>query len=194
MDTDWFEGIALGSARGARGGKAPVGAVAVRELNEADLDLLAGSVGSQITPLAKLRESHHQLARLLAKGTAQVEAAAITGYSQSRISILKHDPSFQELMEYYRGQVEEIFVDANKRLATLGISVIDELQERLEEAPQDFKPRELMELAELCLDRSLTKGQGPGSAAPVSVNVTFVEPPNRESRITGPVIDLDFET
>src|SRR5438105_3835863 len=84
----------------------PAGPVFVRELTEGDLALLADPppLANTQRPLVRIRHRHHQLARLLAGGTAAVEASAITGYSQMRISLLQKDPAFCELMAYYAGQ------------------------------------------------------------------------------------------
>lgn len=52
--------------------------------------------------VSRLRDSHHAAARLLARGLNETEVAHITGYALSRISSLKRDPLFAELIEAYR--------------------------------------------------------------------------------------------
>jgi hypothetical protein len=179
-----------------------------RELGEADLVAAAGPKTGhlQANPIKALRDHHHQLARLLASGVPNVEAAAITGYSQSRISILKGDPSFRELLAYYRELKKEIFVDAQQRLAHLGLSAAAELQERLEDAPKSFSHRELNEIMRDTLDRSgqvanpRSGALAPGGAAPVSLTVNFVRSPNanapkpnRENQTIDAVVDLEID-
>lgn len=188
---DDLTNLAIGSARGRRA--APLSMSVVRELNAADLELILNPPpqGITATPLSKLRHSHHMLARLLAEGRKPGECAMMTGYSPSRISILQNDPAFQELISYYKDNVEAKYLDVHERLAALGLSSLDELQERLENNPEDFKNRELMELAEFAMDRSLTKearkggAQQAGAVVP-SVNVVFVGAPEHQAK----VIDL----
>ena len=184
----------------SRGRKpAPLEMSILRPLNESDVeDMVIGKgVGLPTTPIAKLRHSHHMLARLLAEGRPNSEAALVTGYSPSRISILKNDPAFKELIEYYKGQVEQQYVNVHERLAALGLSTIDELAERLEANPDDFTARELMELAALTLDRA---GHGPTAKTQVSGAVTitvqkfFEEPlPVIESLPTQAITDVTDE-
>ena len=133
-----------------------------RDLVESDILALADAAPlEQVTPVQQLRHQHHLLARLLAEGKQVTEAAEITGYSVTYISRLKtQDRAFRALIEYYKEQVAEVFVNVHERLAGLGLNTIEELQERLAERPDGFSHRELMELAELCLDRS---GHGPTS-------------------------------
>ena len=157
-----IDSVVAPSGRGRRASE--VQATTRRELTKADVDVLwklpEGGLGSTTPPLQRIRFQHHQLARLLAQGTPQVEAAMITGMDQSRISVLKNDPTFKELLDHYSSQVKEIFINVHERLAAVGLSSIDELQARLEETPDDFSLRELMELAALTLDRG---GFGPSS-------------------------------
>ncbi len=191
--------VRLPSSKGRR--KAQLGLEFVRELTEEDLPKLESSEGAGLSAPAvrRLRHSHHQLAQVLAKGVEETEASAITGYSRSYISILKHDPSFSELMASYERMRDEIFVRALERMNSLGLSSLDELQARLEEDPQGWSRRELMELAELCLvkpQRTPSGGAvGPGgSGGGVNVEIKFVEasakpPPQVEID----VVDLEFE-
>lgn len=173
-----------GSARGARA--KPMSMDLLGPLGPEHLPELATPTPlAAATPsIAKLRHAHHMLARALAGGMNQNEAAFATGYSPSRVSILQHDPAFAELVEYYRGQKDEIFLDVTKRLATIGLSAADELQERLEESPKTFSNGQLMELSTAFLDRSVTqpKGQGPSGAPGPAVQfvVNFVKPKGQD--------------
>lgn len=205
ISLDDLQSLAIGSARGKRA--MPLSMEFERELGPSDLPLILEPPpqGAFTPPLARIRNSHHMLARLLAEGKSGQEASLVTGYAPSRISILQNDPAFSELVTYYKGQVEAKYLDVHERLASLGLSSLDELQARLEEDPNSFKNRELMELAEFALDRSVTKdarkaGANAGAGAPI-VQVTFVgsasSPPEGGSggvNLTpGPsVIDLDF--
>ena len=140
----------------------PLQATVSRELEEVDLRLLSilpDGVLEKTTPaVARLRHSHHLLARLLAEGRRPNECSMITGYSPSRISILQNDPTFLDLIASYRAQVQEIYVSVHERLAQLGVDSIEELQARLDEHPERFTIADLQEMMKLTMDRS---GHGP---------------------------------
>jgi hypothetical protein len=124
------------------------------------------------------------MARLLATGVPQEEISLITGYSPAYISRIKSDPTFEALVEYYHKQREEIFVDVVERMKSLGLSTLDELQRRLEDEPDEWSRRELMEMAELMLVKpaaARTPMNVLAPAAPVSVNVKFVTAQPRET-------------
>lgn len=160
-----------------------------RDLTPADLTVVGGvSLGVSTPSIKKIRHIHHSLARLLAEGRKPVECSAITGYSQSRISILQRDPAFSELVEYYKTQVEAQYTDIHAKLAVLGTMAIEELQDRLEGDGEEGPPlsnKELMALAELTLDRSVAPpkagagraGQGPAvSGGGPLITIQFVQP------------------
>lgn len=169
-----------------------------RELGEADAQALAdGAVGSVVSPLSRLRHSHHELARLIAGGASGVEASAITGKSQSWISTLRKDPAFAELVEYYRVQKDAVYMDVHARLAGLGTDAVNELQHRLDTDPDGLSTREVMDIAELALDRSVAPSKGGGSgggavaAASISFQVSFVKGAEEEGEGQGSVQDSE---
>lgn len=140
-----------------------------RSLTIADLSAEAVDIDAYLSPLKQLRSQHHKLARLIAEGKRLEETCLITGYSLSYVSNLKNDPSFKGLVAYYEQQVDEIFIDVQERLKDLGISSVEELQDRLATSPERFSSRELMELAELCFDRA-----GHGKSHTVNNNVAIL--------------------
>lgn len=156
--------------------RTPLRLEVLRELGPDDVAAMP-SPAAKPPIVAKLRHTHHLLARLLAEGRKAVEVSAITGYSQSRISILQQDPAFRELIEHYKSQVHEAYLNVHGRLAALGVTCVEELQERLEDNPGQFTPAQLREIAEMAFDRSVApkKGAAAGaSGAPgVSISVTF---------------------
>lgn len=179
-----------------RGGKPKAELVLVvdRALGPADLESLAGAPkvhGPGV--IARLKHSHHLLARLLAEGRTAVEASYVTGYCESRISILQDDPAFQELVAYYTSQQEEVFLDVHQRLASLGIGAMEELQDRLDDTPGKFTEKQLMDLIELTMDRSVAPSKGaPKGAAPttpggLNLTVNFVSTKTEDQ---GPILDL----
>lgn len=153
-------------------GRAPIALQpdVVRPLRREDLALLSSEKGVKAPPIAKLRARHHTLARLLAQGTPIVDCMAITGYERSRISILQGDPTFVELVTYYANLVEEKYLDTHARLGELTTNALEELNERFENAPQEFSVGQLTELVKLGADRT---GHGPTSTQNTNVNVNF---------------------
>jgi hypothetical protein len=202
--------IALGPARG---GKKPrkkqVIWEVIRSLNAEDMTLLNTSLPSPRASLTQIRHSHHQLAQLLSEGRQQSEAALLTGYSPTYVSVLKDDPSFQELISYYAAQQELVYVDVLERMKSLGLSTVDELQNRLEEDSTQFTNRELLDQVEMMLVKPMVATRGgilPGQAGGpnaanggVSINVNFIgqtsphsQPDNLKDR-PGPVVDVKSE-
>lgn len=149
----------------------PMSAVQVRELDDCDMALLAEERGVKAPPLKRLSERHHALARCLASGMAEGDAALSCGYMISRVSILKADPAFQELLAFYRADVTGKYLDMHGVLAGLSLDAAMELRERLEaDMSVDDKKisfGQLMELTKLAADRT---GFGPQSSQ-VNVNI-----------------------
>lgn len=72
----------------------------VRSMTKDDIEALRQP--SSRVRLKKLRDSHHIIARLLVSGLSNREVAQETGYSETRISIIKSSPAMQELIARYR--------------------------------------------------------------------------------------------
>lgn len=145
----------------------PIEAELCRELGENDVALLSSPRGISAPPLRELRESHHRLAQLLSQGLKAVEVSAITGFSQSRISILKADPAFKELMEHYSQVRENAFADLQQQLSSLSADALGVLRDRLLDSPEGFSNPQLVETLKTLLDRS---GYGPTSKHEVTQN------------------------
>lgn len=145
-------------------------------LTRADLQVLSeNSKGfdEPRKPLERLKERHHALARLLASGDmTDGEAGILTGYNQPTISILKQDPTFIELLDFYRNEVNLEFRSFQAKLARLGGDSIDELQRRVEESPEELGAAFLLDIVTKVADRT---GNGPTSSttSKTEVNVTL---------------------
>lgn len=142
---------------------------------------------------ARLRQTHHLLARKLAEGASPAEASALTGFSPSWIGRLKQDPAFRELLEYYKAQTETLLIDWEARLAALGGAFLDEIQHRLETQPEKFTDDQLRKMAETFLDRSVAPskskaGQAVPPGAGVAIKIDFVGRPPEQGR---PFLDLE---
>lgn len=182
-----LEGIDLGSMAPPRGKlRKPIEYVVLRELNERDFALLQAppKLGVTTAEVQRMTNRHHSLARLLAEGRSAVECCAITGHSQSRVSILQDDPAFAELIAFYKQQLTTVYLNVHERLATLGISCMEELQERLETNPGEFTARELKEIMEstfnktVAPDKTVKGGLGSGGGTPVSISINFPASPH----------------
>lgn len=164
----------------------------LRELTPSDLATLPSPKAKP--PIIKnLRHTHHLAAKLLAEGRKNAEVCAITGYSPSRISILKQSPAFQDLVSYYAEQVRVAFTNVHAKLAALGEVCVEELLERLDDKPESFSHGQLVEVMEATLDRSVAPKKGPsgqlGAGAPgVVINVEFKTPEAK-----GPTIEIKAE-
>lgn len=141
----------------------------VRPLGPADAALLAveGRETGQPRPIQRLRDTHHGLARALASGMKHEEAAFVTGYSPSRISILLKDPTFIQLVEFYRANADLAFADLQERMAGLALDFAGELQDRLETSPETMSNGFVLEALKTLADRT---GHAP-VARSVNVNL-----------------------
>jgi hypothetical protein len=149
----------------------PCLAEVVRPLTEADRALLATERGIQPTSIKKLTDSHHALARVLAEGMKDVEAAAITGYTPSRISVLRDSPLFAELIEHYRANKDTAFGELHERMLTVGLVAVQELAERLETEPEKIGTTTILEAIKTLADRT---GHGPQTKSTnLNVNVSL---------------------
>lgn len=157
------------SGRAAR----ELSAEVVRELDAADVALLGAERGTRAPALKRLTDRHHALARCLASGMPEADAAITCGYVLSRVSILKADPAFQELLTFYRESTTDKYLDMHGVLAGLSLDAAMELRERLEDdigaEEKKISIGHLMELTKLGADRT---GFGPQtSSTNLNVNV-----------------------
>jgi len=135
-------------------------AAVVRDINVADLELAAVTErNSQPPALKRITDRHHALARLLASGTKEGEAALILGMDGSRVSILKNSPAFVELLDLYRGEVDREFATTLDHMAGLSRDALIELRERLEDTPEKFSNRELLSVVNDMVDRADVDGR-----------------------------------
>lgn len=104
--------------------------------------------------LRKTTTRHRRLAQLLAMGMEDGKAGLVCGYTATTVSILKSDPLFQELVDYYQLQVEEEFVGVAEAMAELHEDTIAELRDRLENNPSQFTVGSLTELMKALADRT----------------------------------------
>lgn len=138
----------------------PVTAELVRPITEADLELQATThMQMQPDPIKRVTDRHHSLARLLASGVSEGEAATIVGYDKSRVSILKNSPAFRELLDLYRGEAKREFVSVLEHMAGMSRDALLALRDRLEENPDRFSNKDLKELVTDFADRTVDESE-----------------------------------
>lgn len=146
---------------------------APESLTQADIQVIltTGKGRTEAIPaLQRITERHHALARLIAVGTPQRTAGIIVGYSDSRISILMDDPSFQELVAFYSGEVDDEYRLMHAQMAGLGSDAIQELRRRMEDEPEKLGANFLLDVVKTTADRT---GNGPTTTTKSEVNVTI---------------------
>jgi hypothetical protein len=149
----------------------PLSAEAVRPLTQSDLALLATERGIQPTALQRISQRHHSLARCLATGMSATEASMCTGYTPSRISVLRGDPAFEELISFYTREAALQVGDLQAKMTEVALEATAILQDRLEDTPDAFAVEDLHDLVKLTADRT---GHGPASKTTnVNVNVNL---------------------
>jgi hypothetical protein len=115
------------------------------------------------------------LAQALASGCSPGAAGQQTGYSQSRISILLADKSFQALVEVYRREASDLRAEYAD-LATANMITSERLLgdslESLAESGEALQLSEIRPLLDIIADRADRFGY-PRKATNVNVNVDF---------------------
>lgn len=130
----------------------------VEEAAAAGVRTESDSLPGGISPVQKLRFSHHQLARLLVQGVPGTQAAASLGMHPQRVYQLQNDPTFQELLQSYEEQAEQIFQSVQERLMLTGMSALERLDDKLEDEDEDLSVGELRGIMQDTFDRA---GFGP---------------------------------
>lgn len=123
------------------------------------IELSTTNAGIKAIGIKDIKQSHHQLARLLAQGVLDnIEVSVICGIAPNRIAILKGDPTFVELLDYYKSMEAQQYsvarADMHTRLASLGFDSIETLHNRLADAPDDFSIDQLLKITEATADRT----------------------------------------
>jgi hypothetical protein len=149
-----------------------------RDLTEADMAALSAPRGSRPKSLIRIHASHHSLAKCLATGMKQSQAALVTGYTANRISVLLDDPAFQALVEDYRSEAKAIFADLAERMNNMSLDAIELLQERLHDNPETFSIPVLLDVVKAFADRT---GHGPGQEVHLKMDQNFIDRPPREN-------------
>jgi hypothetical protein len=151
----------------------------VRDLTTTDMMALNLPRGvAPVQTIARIRASHHSLARCIATGMKHSQAGLVTGYNPSTISNLLNDTAFQALVEDYRMEAKSVMADLSERMSDLSLDAIELLQEKLHDRPQEFTVSTLLDLITKFADRT---GHGPNQEVNLKVSGDFIDRPPRES-------------
>jgi hypothetical protein len=145
-----------------------------RDLTPEDMLRLGDAPKVGVPILQKLRAIHHRQALLLAQGKTPTEVALIVGCTVQRLVQLQQDPTFTELMHYYKDQMMVNALEDGTRLQAkivdVGEMAVDELQDRLadDQRRRNLPIGEVRKIAEFAMDRTV---------APPKVAATQTQPP-----------------
>lgn len=163
----------------------------IRELSREDLACL--HTPREVPAVQKLRDPHHNLARLIASGLRIADAAERAGYSVARARVLHADPTFQDLVQQYRGQVNEAWAaaqdDVQRLMVTNVLKAERQIAERLEKADEEGETLPVRELIAISRDGMDRIGYGKKSTN-VNVNVDFAAKLERAIQRSAKVVDV----
>lgn len=137
------------------------------------------------------RHEHHILASLVASRdkeglpVSDEEASNLIGYAPATINNLRQQKAFKQLVLHYAGLDGPPNVpDPTERMRALGLSTLEELQARLEDDPDSFTKRELLDMTELLLVKAANLSPRGVAARTenggVRVAIQFVEARHKE--------------
>lgn len=121
------------------------------------------------TPLKRITDRHHALARAIASGTPLIDVSVIFSMSYERVKQLKEDPSFRELVNYYHNVETVLIRSTSERMAETANAGIDLVNEILDDEERRAKLSlgQALEVVKTFADRS---GNGPQTTS-VQVNI-----------------------
>lgn len=149
--------------------------VGVRPITREDLGRLM-EPRTQIGMPQKLRNSHHNVARLAALGMKNIQIAERVGMTRERVGVLLKSPAMQELVASYRERIDEVFVDSVDAYFDLATRNMVAAERHIADRIDDLDEKgELLPLREaLAVSRDAADRFGYGKKATnVNLNVDF---------------------
>lgn len=135
-----------------------------------------------------IRRQHHRVARLIALGYRDQDVARLTGYTPSRITSLKADPSVQELIATFDKQVEADFdskIDhIHEEMCEIKLRSLNLISDRLEAAEEGEAPIALKDLLAVTTEMADRTGHGKHTTVR-NENVNFAEMMKQLARSSG---------
>ena len=145
----------------------------IREVTRADLAHL--TIKREASVVQTLRDNNHRIARAVASGMSVGDIAAACGVTISRVSSLKSDPAFIDLIAHYRAIITSEWAQQDTVIEFLrsnSLKAAAMLSDKLDEAAEKgehLPTRDLLGIQELGLDRT---GYGKVNKN-INVNVDF---------------------
>jgi hypothetical protein len=156
----------------------PVRVLAVRVLSREDLNRVRSDQKRVTVRVREFRDAHHRLARLVASGLRIPEILRITGYSAGRLTSLKSDPAFIELVASYRDKVDAAFVSGQDEFYETSVSNMlraeRQLEEHLDAADESGDLVPIKTLLAITSDRADRFGYGKKTTQ-TNINVDFAK-------------------
>jgi len=170
--------------------------LAVRPLTREDLACLKTT--DRVAARVKgFRDTHHRLARLCAAGLRNEEILRITGFSLLRLSTLKMDPAFQELIAQYRGRVDEAFVASQDEFYETSTSNMlraeRQIEEHLDRADGDGELLPVKTLLAITSDRADRFGYSKKTVN-TNINIDFAKRLEQMAARQGKATTIDART
>jgi hypothetical protein len=144
-----------------------VRALSVAELN-AHLTREAESI--KTPPLKRIESRHRLIAAKIASGASTGEIAAEFGMTASRVSVLKSDPTFKELIAYYETKEVDALLVVSGAMTTVLSGALGEMERRIEEEPEAIETDTLLKIIGTMADRT---GHAPKRVEEKTVNFSF---------------------
>jgi len=146
----------------------------IREVTRADLTHLQAPRPQG--HIQSLKDSHHRVARAVASGMSNREVAETCGMSYNRVSQLKDDPSFIELVAHYRTMLTEEWRETadpvTDYMRSNALKAEQLISDRLDKAMEEDETIPLSQLVQVTSDRYDRLGYSKVTKS-VNVNVDF---------------------
>jgi outer membrane receptor for Fe3+-dicitrate len=148
--------------------------LSIRPMTSADIESLRQPSARHV--IAKIRDSHHTVARLFASGMRNHEVAAAVGYSQTRISLLRSSPAMVELVERYRADETTAWKETRDEyystIHAAGAKAWRQINDQLDAADEADEPLPLQRLLAIA-DSSADRVGYNKKSTTVNINVDF---------------------
>lgn len=158
-----------------RGRRPETKVLSVRELRREELSALREKRVPK-PHLQRLRDPHHNLARLIAMGKSIHEAARLAGYSYSRALTLNSDPAFKQCMAEHKAAMDGRHADEiDEYMSAIygnGIKAERQLTEHLDQADERGELLAIKDLLAISRDSADRVGYGKKQTN-INVNVDF---------------------
>lgn len=163
----------------------------IRPLTREDLEEIRAK--RSVPVVARFRDPHHRIARLVAAGLRPAEIASATGYSLARIYTFNADPAFLNLVAEYRADVHTAYVSAEEEHYAMTTEVnrkaLRHIAEAFDKADEDGELIPVDKALRVFADTADRVGIQKRSTN-VHVNMDFAAKLERAIAASGKVIDI----